>query len=403
MLGILGSRKMMSKNTLKTNRTQIGFFGLRNSGKSSLVNRIANQEMSIVSDVPGTTTDPVQKSMELIPIGPVVLIDTPGVDDEGDLGSLRVKKALRILDRIHLAILVVDVQRGLTQHDEEMIKRFKEKNLPYIIAYNKVDSLRESPPQSTENEVYLSAKTGENLNQFMELVSKHVGKKNTSFMLSDKISQGDLLIHVILIDESAPQGRFILPQQMVIRDILDKNALSLLVNLENLEESFEKFSVKPKLVITDSQIFKEVEKKIPKDVSLTSYSIIMARYKGQLEELVEGVYQLDHLKKKRILISEACSHRRQCNDIGTVKMPEWIRSYTGMDDLVFDFTQGNTFIEDLSPYDLVLHCGACMINEKEMNARIQYAQDAGVPISNYGMVIAYMNGILDRALDFFRS
>lgn len=382
-------------------RMHIGFFGLRNAGKSSVVNAVTGQQLSLVSDIKGTTTDPVQKAMELLPIGPVVIIDTPGIDDEGALGEMRVKRAKRVLNKTDMAILVVDAQKGLQPADNELITLFKNKEIPYIIAYNKSDLLS-GTPECAQNEIYVSARDNININQLKELMGSISGlKQNDKRIVSDLLKPGDIAVLVTPIDSAAPKGRLILPQQQTIRDILDGGAISVVCREHELKGALGALKGKPRIVITDSQAFKKVNEDTPADVALTSFSILFARYKGDLKEAARGAAQLDRLKDgDRVLISEGCTHHRQCEDIGTVKLPRWIDNYTHKQ-LKYEFTSGGEFPEDLSDYALVIHCGGCMLNEREMKSRIRHSVDCGVPITNYGIAIAHIHGILRRALTPF--
>ncbi len=382
-------------------RIHIGFFGMRNAGKSSLVNAFTGQKLSVVSDVKGTTTDPVRKAMELLPLGPVVIIDTPGIDDEGALGEMRVQKSKEILTKTDVAVLVCDATKGISDYDESLIAIFAEKKIPYIIAFNKSDLLTETK-ESKGNTVYVSAVTGENVDLFKNSVaslSREKGEKR--YIVSDLLNEGDVVVLVTPIDESAPKGRLILPQQQTIRDILDKGGVAVTTQVFSLSKTLSSLKEKPKMVITDSQAFGEVSKIVPLDVPLTSFSILFARYKGELNALVEGAKALEKLNDgDKVLISEGCTHHRQCNDIGTVKMPGWIKNYTGKD-ITFEFTSGGEFPNDLSAYALVVHCGGCMLNEREMKSRQEKALKEGIPMVNYGMAIAHMNGILKRSLQVF--
>ena len=382
-------------------RMHIGFFGLRNAGKSSVVNAVTGQQLSLVSDIKGTTTDPVQKAMELLPIGPVVIIDTPGIDDEGALGEMRVKRAKRVLNKTDMAILVVDAQKGLQPADNELITLFKNKEIPYIIAYNKSDLLS-GTPECAQNEIYVSARDNININQLKELMGSISGlKQNDKRIVSDLLKPGDIAVLVTPIDSAAPKGRLILPQQQTIRDILDGGAISVVCREHELKGALGALKERPRIVITDSQAFKKVNEDTPADVELTSFSILFARYKGDLKEAARGAAQLDRLKDgDRVLISEGCTHHRQCEDIGTVKLPRWIDNYTHKQ-LKYEFTSGGEFPEDLSDYALVIHCGGCMLNEREMKSRIRHSVDCGVPITNYGIAIAHIHGILRRALTPF--
>lgn len=389
---------MSLNNTPSGERLHIGFFGMRNAGKSSVVNAVTNQELSVVSDVLGTTTDPVKKAMELLPLGPVVIIDTPGLDDEGTLGEMRVQKAKEVLAKTDVAILVVDATKGKSELDEELLSIFKERKLPHIVVYNKIDLISEKS-EIKENEIYVSATAKENIDELKELIAK-VAKlsKTQKPLVSDLLSEGDLVVLVIPIDEAAPKGRLILPQQMVIRDILDHHCMCVCTQVEELSSTLNALSKKPKLVITDSQAFGKVAQLTPSDITMTSFSILMARYKGDLRTLINGASQLSKIKDgDKILIAEGCTHHRQCNDIGTVKMPKWIGDFTNAKP-DYTFTSGGTFPDDLSEFKLIVHCGGCMLNEKEMKSRMQKANEKSVPIVNYGVAIAHMHGILKRSL-----
>ena len=388
-------------DTVSAERLHIGFFGMRNAGKSSIVNAVTGQSLSVVSDVKGTTTDPVQKAMELLPLGPVVIIDTPGLDDEGELGRLRVEKTKGVLGKTDLAVLVVDSTTGLSARDEELVREFEARKLPYIIVWNKADLLTERK-KLEDKAIYASALTGENIQQLKEKMGAFA-KKNEApkVLVSDLLEPGDFVVLVTPIDESAPKGRLILPQQMTIRDILDHHAVAITCQDGELSQTLKHLGRRPKLVITDSQAFKKVSMDTPEDITLTSFSILMARYKGDLRDLVTGASALSRLKDgDKVLISEGCTHHRQCNDIGTVKIPGWIRTYTGVQP-EFVFTSGGDFPENLSEYALVVHCGGCMLNEAEMKRRTKAAVKAGVPIVNYGLAIAQMNGILKRSVQPF--
>ena len=382
-------------------RVHISFFGLRNAGKSSVVNQVTGQALSLVSDVKGTTTDPVQKAMELLPIGPVVIIDTPGIDDEGKLGEMRIKRALRALNKTDIAVLIVDAVQGLQDGDRQLLDRFQEKRIPYLIVYNKSDLL-ETPRNCGENEIAVSAKTGSQIYELKEMIGRLAGnQKKDKKLVSDLIAPGDVVVLVTPIDSAAPKGRLILPQQQTIRDILDAGGINVVVKESELPAALAALGRKPQLVITDSQAFEAVSRNTPQDILLTSFSILFARYKGNLKEAVHGAAMLDRLKDgDRILISEGCTHHRQCGDIGTEKLPAWLRKYTGCA-LEFSFSSGVEFPEDLSTYSLVIHCGGCMLNEREMKARIRHSLDCNVPITNYGIAIAQMHGILSRAVTPF--
>jgi [FeFe] hydrogenase H-cluster maturation GTPase HydF len=382
-------------DTPQSERTHIGFFGRRNAGKSSVVNAVTNQQMSVVSEIKGTTTDPVSKAMELLPLGPVVIIDTAGFDDCGELGSLRVKRTKEVLNRVDIAVLVVDAAVGKTQADSELIEIFKEKKIPYVIAYNKCDLVQS---EGFDDGILVSAKNLTNINELKEKIAHLVKQEGESRKIcGDLISEGDLVVLVIPIDSSAPKGRLILPQQQTIRDVLDAGAVAVAVRDTELESTLKSLGKKPKLVITDSQAFEKVSKIVPDEINLTSFSILMARYKGFLNTAVQGAFEIDKLQDgDKILISEGCTHHRQCEDIGTVKLPKWLKSYTGKD-LIFETSSGKGFPEKLDEYRLIIHCGGCMLNEREMQYRRRLAEDAGVPFTNYGTAIAHMNGILNRS------
>ncbi len=392
---------MSLNDTPSAERVHIGFFGLRNAGKSSLVNAVTGQSLSLVSDVKGTTTDPVKKAMELLPLGPVVIIDTPGVDDEGELGEMRVKRAKQILNSVDIAVLVVGAEKGLSSADRELIELFESKKTAYIIAYNKADLLSEIPDLA-ENEIYVSAVSGMNIDNLKEMLAKSMKIKEASKrVVGDLIEQNDLVVLVIPIDESAPKGRLILPQQQVIRDVLESGASAVACRDTELAQTLASLGKKPKLVITDSQAFGRVSKDTPEDIPLTSFSILFVRYKGDLTAAVHGAAQLDRLKDgDTVLISEGCTHHRQCNDIGTVKMPNWVKNHTKKN-INFEFTSGKDFPEDLSKYALVIHCGGCMLNSREMQYRTGHSADCNVPMTNYGIAIAHMHGILRRSIELF--
>ncbi|MBQ7560138.1 MAG: [Synergistaceae bacterium] len=376
-------------------RTHIAFFGLRNAGKSSLVNAVTGQDLAVVSEIKGTTTDPVKKAMELLPLGPVLIIDTPGLDDEGALGELRVKRALNVLANCDVAVLVHDANNNFTQAEEDLIKIFDERKLPYIIANNKIDLL---PPTS----INVSALTGENINLLKEKIAA-LAKKDTpeKKLISDLLNPGDVVVLVVPVDKAAPKGRLILPQQQTIRDILDAHCSAFICQDNELENALKKLNVRPKIVVTDSQVFEKVNKIVPENILLTSFSILFARYKGNLEILVKGAEKLANLKDgDKVLISEGCTHHRQCGDIGTEKIPAWIKIFTKAKP-DFSFTSGGEFPseEELKKFSLVIHCGGCMLNEQEMQSRIKRAVNAGVPVVNYGIAIAHMHGILKRSLE----
>ena len=390
---------MSLNSTVSAERLHISFFGLRNAGKSSLVNRVTGQELSVVSEIKGTTTDPVRKAMELLPIGPVVIIDTAGIDDEGELGNLRVKKSREVLDITDIAILVTEAGRELTEIEKEIVKEFTKRNLPYLIALNKADLAKTR--KEADNEILISAKFGTNINEFKERLARLIPDKSKKYILKDLVNKGDTVVLVMPIDESAPKGRIILPQQEVLRELLDLGCIAVCLQPEELKEGLSKFVTKPSLVITDSQVFKTVSEIVPYEIRLTSFSILFARYKGELEKMLAGVKMLSRLKDgDKVLISEGCTHHRQCEDIGTVKLPKWIREYSGSEP-TFEFTSGGTYPEDLGSYKLVIHCGGCMLNEAAMKTRIGRAASQGVPIVNYGMAIARMTGILERAVKIF--
>lgn len=391
-------------------RIHIGFFGRRNAGKSSVVNAVTGQELAVVSDVRGTTTDPVTKSMEILPLGPVVVIDTPGFDDEGGLGELRVRKTRQILNKTDIAVLVIDASEGMSECDKELITLFNGKNIPYISVYNKADLTGAEPVpdggnaggHDTKNDLYVSALTGEGIDALKERIASLRPADDGRRLIADKISSGDLILLVVPIDKAAPKGRLILPQQQTIRDILDSGAAALTVRDSELAETLERLGqCRPSLVITDSQVFGKVDSIVPKEIPLTSFSILMARYKGLLENAVRGIAAIDELKDgDTVLIAEGCTHHRQCGDIGSVKIPKWLSEYTGKD-LVYRTVSGTEFPEDLSPYALVIHCGGCMLNEREVRYRSKCAADQGVPITNYGTMIAFVHGMLDRSLEIF--
>ncbi|MCR5467978.1 MAG: [FeFe] hydrogenase H-cluster maturation GTPase HydF [Lachnospiraceae bacterium] len=399
---------MSMNQTPSGERTHIGFFGRRNAGKSSLVNAITNQDLSVVSDVEGTTTDPVIKAMELLPLGPVVIIDTPGFDDSGSLGELRVKKTKQILNKTDIAVLVVDSTKGLQTCDHELIEIFESKEIPYLIVYNKADvhssiatNTGDDAESDNENEIYVSATEKTNIEELKNRIATLVKDEGESLpLVSDLLKPGALAILVIPIDESAPKGRIILPQQQVIRDLLDSGSSAVCVKdteLEDLLKKFEAGGVKPDVVITDSQAFAKVEKIVPDDILLTSFSILMARHKGFLDTALQGVAAIENLKDgDKVLIAEGCTHHRQCNDIGTVKIPRWIKEYTKKDVEIVTCS-GREFPENLDDISLVIHCGGCMLNEREMRYRMKNSVDSNVPFTNYGTVIAYMKGILERS------
>lgn len=396
---------MSLNDTPSGERVHIAFFGLRNAGKSSLVNAVTGQDLAVVSDVKGTTTDPVKKAMELLPLGPVMIIDTPGLDDEGYLGELRVKKTQQVLAKCDVAVLVKDSQNDLTDLERNLINLFEQRNINYLIAQNKSDLLNQIPQNDPKN-IYVSALTGFNVNLLKnKLASLSKNLHNNKRLISDLLNPNDLVILVIPIDKAAPKGRLILPQQQTIRDILDAGCKCLICRDSELKNTFEILNVIPKLVITDSQVFEKVANIIPQNILLTSFSILFARYKGDLNTLVNGAEKLSNLHDgDKILISEGCTHHRQCGDIGTEKLPAWIKKFSGVNPEFF-FTSGGDFPDEnnLKNYSLIVHCGGCMLNENEMNSRLQKASNAGVPIVNYGIAIANMHGILKRSLQPFQN
>lgn len=413
-------------------RVHIGFFGMRNAGKSSVVNAVTGQALSLVSDTKGTTTDPVKKTMELLPIGPVVIIDTPGIDDDGDLGKLRVERALSVLNEIDVGVLVVDGTVGIREYDNDIINNFRKRKIPYIVAINKKDVINKKDiinnnglicdegtseksdkkvlknwgetrdKEAIQNLIYVSAKENENIYRLKELIGKVTTKgQKDKKILEGLIDKDDIVVLVVPIDESAPKNRLILPQQMVLREILDTHATSVVTQVEQLETTLNMLKQSPKLVITDSQAFNRVAEIVPQNIALTSFSILLARFKGILSEAVKGAEYIEKLQDDdTVLISEGCTHHRQCNDIGTVKLPNWITKYTGKN-LNFKFTSGGEFPTDLSEYALVIHCGGCMLNEKNVAARYEMAKDQNIPISNYGITISYLNSILTRCVNMF--
>lgn len=388
---------MSLNDVVSAERLHIGFFGLRNAGKSSVVNAVTGQEMSLVSDVKGTTTDPVKKAMELLPLGPVVIVDTPGIDDEGTLGEMRVKKTKQVLNYIDIAVLVVDSTVGLQQFDRDMLSLFDKKKIPFVVAYNKSDLFAENVVLD-DNTILVSAKNGTNINELKERIAKAVKVQNENKrVVGDLLKTGDIVVLVTPIDSAAPKGRLILPQQMTIRDILDSGAIPVVTRETELENTLNALKEKPKMVITDSQAFGFVSK-IVGDIPLTSFSILMARYKGSLESAVKGAEKMKNLNDgDTILISEGCTHHRQCGDIGTQKLPKWLKEYSGKE-LNFKFTSGKDFPEDLTGVSLVIHCGGCMLTEREMQYRRRFCEENNVPITNYGTAIAQINGILEKSL-----
>lgn len=385
-------------DTPSAERVHIGIFGKRNAGKSSLINAMTGQDLAIVSDIAGTTTDPVSKAMELLPLGPVVMIDTPGLDDEGELGVQRVRKAMQVMNKCDLAVVVVDAVEGLTEAHTQLLERLTAKNIPHVVAMNKCDLLS-SVPADTEDIRYISAADGTGIYALKEKIAHLVPSgDNGRRIVADLLSPNDFVVLVVPIDSAAPKGRLILPQQQTIRDILEAGAVSIVCRETELAATLEKLGQPPRMVITDSQAFASVSKDTPENIPLTSFSILFARYKGRLDQAVRGVKTLDTLQDgDAVLIAEGCTHHRQCDDIGTVKLPRWIEQYTGKK-LDYHFTSGGAFPDDLSPYKLIIHCGGCMLNEREMKYRLAYAEDNQIPMTNYGILISYVNGILARAV-----
>lgn len=395
-------------DTPSANRLHISFFGKRNAGKSSVMNAVTGQDLAVVSDYAGTTTDPVYKSMELLPLGPVMMIDTPGFDDVGDLGAKRVGKTMQVLNKTDIAVLVVDSNVGIEKEEEIFLDKIKFKEIPCVVVFNKMDEVedillkkQEHPALAGLPVLSVSAKTGENIHELKELIAScHKESANQIHLVSDFVSRGDYVIMVIPIDAAAPKGRLILPQQQAIRDCLEAGAYSIAVKETELKDVLESLPVKPKLVITDSQAFKRVSAETPEDILLTSFSILMARYKGVLDQSIEGVRAIRNLKDGDVvLISEGCTHHRQCGDIGTVKIPGWIRQFTDGKEIRIETSSGTEFPEDLSKYACIIHCGGCMLNEREMLSRMRRAKEEGIPFTNYGIAIAYMTGILNRSIE----
>ncbi len=397
---------MSLNSTPSANRLHIGFFGCRNAGKSSLVNAVTNQALSVVSDTAGTTTDPVLKTMELLPLGPVVIIDTPGYDDVGELGELRVAKTRQILNKTDIAVLVVDAVRGLREQDRELIAIFKDKKIPYVVAYNKSDLTKTKATAKvdfSENGIYVSAQNGFNVGVLKEKIAAAVPKEVPKPLVSDLLTPGSVAVLVTPIDEAAPKGRLILPQQQVLRDILDNGSIGVVTREFELEQTLASLKNPPAIVITDSQAFKYVSERVPENVPLTSFSILMARYKGFLSAALDSVHAIENLKDgDTVLIAEGCTHHRQCNDIGTVKIPRWLREHTGKN-VTIETCSGTEYPLDLSKYAVVIHCGGCMLNEREMVYRMKCTLDAGVPFINYGIFIAYITGILERSVAVFKK
>ena len=391
---------MSLNNTPSAERIHIAFFGRRNAGKSSIMNAVTGQDIAIVSDIRGTTTDPVSKAMELLPIGPVMVIDTPGIDDDGELGKLRIKKSYQVLNKTDTAVVIIDSVIGITETDNMLLEKIKEKGIPFIIVYNKADL--SGLEKRSENEISVSAATGANIRELKEMIAgMAVKEENRKTIISHFLGKNDIAVLVVPIDSSAPKGRLILPQQQTIRDILDHNCIAMVTQPEELAKTLCSLSEKPAIVITDSQAFARVNKETPGDIPLTSFSILFANYKGNLKEAVKGAKAIDDLEDgDKVLISEGCTHHRQCGDIGTVKLPAMLEKYTGKK-LNYSWTSGTEFPDELEKYSLIIHCGGCMLNEREMKYRLKCAQDEGVPMTNYGTSLAYMNGILKRSLGIF--
>ncbi len=407
-----GDSAMGMNQTPTSERVHIGFFGKRNAGKSSVMNAVTGQDLAVVSEVRGTTTDPVYKSMELLPLGPVVMMDTPGIDDEGELGVLRVKKSYQVLNKTDVAVLVIDGSEGASSEDAALMERIRDKQIPYVVVINKKEltpsgavekiSVTLGMTDGTVRPIQVSAITGEGIHELKEQIAAAANTEEPErYLVRDLLEPSDIAVLVVPIDKAAPKGRLILPQQQTIRDILEADAVSVVVKENELKNILPQLNKKPKLVITDSQAFGKVAKDTPEDILLTSFSILFARYKGDLEFVVRGVTALDTLEDgDTVLISEGCTHHRQCGDIGTVKIPAWIKEYTGKD-VIIETTSGTEFPDDLTRYKMILHCGGCMLNEREMKYRLKCAEDQGVPMTNYGIAIAYMKGILKRSVEVF--
>lgn len=405
-----GGNKVGLNQTPMSERTHIGFFGKRNAGKSSVMNAVTGQELAVVSDVKGTTTDPVYKSMELLPLGPVVMMDTPGIDDEGELGSMRVRKSYQVLNKTDAAVLVIDGTVGASAEDETLLERIRKKNIPFIVVINKKELADTATEEVVKRRLTLddgqlalvSAATGEGIHELKERIASIARvEEPEKYLVRDLLEPSDIAVLVVPIDSAAPKGRLILPQQQTIRDILEADAVSVVVKENGVKNALGQLNKKPKMVITDSQVFAQVAADTPEDIQLTSFSILMARYKGNLEQAVRGVTALDGLEDgDMVLISEGCTHHRQCDDIGTVKIPRWIREYTGKDVQIVT-SSGTEFPDDLKKYKLIIHCGGCMLNEREMKYRLSCAADQGVPMTNYGIMIAYVKGILKRSVQIF--
>lgn len=411
---------MSLNETPSGNRVHIGIFGKRNAGKSSIMNAITGQKMAIVSEQKGTTTDPVSKAMELLPLGPVVMIDTPGLDDEGELGTLRVEKAFQVLHKTDIALLVIDCKENVNHIERKLIRQLQERKIPFLIVVNKVEDYLSEKGFTAEFQemkkqlekqidvpasqfLYVSAKEETNIHQLKEAIASLSPKEQEKPIVGDLIHAGDIVVLVVPVDSAAPKGRLILPQQQTIRDILDHHGMAVVTQVDQLAMTLDSIKGKPQLVITDSQAFQEVSQIVPENVLLTSFSILFARYKGELQEFASAATALDSLEDgDTVLISEGCTHHRQCDDIGTVKMPRWIKEYTKKD-IRFAFTSGTEFPKDLSSYRLVVHCGGCTLNRQEMQHRIQAAGEQKVPMVNYGMAIAHMHGILKRSMECFEK
>lgn len=407
---------MGMNETPSANRIHIGIFGRRNAGKSSIINGITGQDLAIVSDIKGTTTDPVGKAMELLPLGPVVVIDTPGLDDTGELGEKRIAKTYQILNKTDIAVLVTDGmqfprEEAWNQLEQPLLEKFVSRNIPYVIAVNKSEEISEQQKkeilsflEKEEKKLFVSAKSGQNIHELKELIAKLAPSgETTKRLVGDLLRPNDVAVLVVPIDSAAPKGRLILPQQQVIRDCLEVGAMAVVTRERELTGTLKSLNQKPRVVITDSQAFEQVSKETPSDIYLTSFSILFSRYKGNLNQQVQGAKALHQLKDNDVvLISEGCTHHRQCEDIGTVKMPRWILEFTGKK-IQFQFTSGTQFPEDLSKYALVVHCGGCTLNEQEMKYRLRCAKESGIPMTNYGTAIAEMHGILDRSLAIFEE
>lgn len=389
---------MTMNATPSGNRTHIGIFGRRNAGKSSLINALTGQKLAIVSDIKGTTTDPVSKAMELLPLGPVVMIDTPGLDDEGELGAKRIEKAMQVLRKTDIALLVADAAEGLDESDRALLERIRAMQLPYLVVYNKCDEA-DCPVEDAQHSACVSALTGRGIHELKERIAHLTPEGSEKKLLGDLLSPGDVVVLVVPVDESAPKGRIILPQQQALRDVLDAHATAVVCQDTDLKRTLEGLGAKPRMVVTDSQAFASVSRDTPRDVPLTSFSILMARYKGYLDAALRAMPAVEGLADgDTVLIAEGCTHHRQCNDIGTVKIPRWLRAHSGKD-IAIKTCSGTEFPDDLSEFKLVIHCGGCMLNEREVLYRMREAERQGVPFINYGLLIAHMQGILERAIE----